>query len=172
MSSPHNRRLLCPATAKEMAASKCSCRSPAEPGALVGASLTCGSDAIPVLLRPRALSHGTSRCFVPASSPCNTRCLGALRTGGMSAEARTTWNHGCGPFFLQSAEPCADPPTSPFIAAGSSGCQGRKLSSTAVHQFEAARHFSPAKRFRVLLPHCSPNKLMNFACLSKLQSMF
>ena len=50
--SPRNSRLLCLAPAKEMIASRCSCRSPVGPGALMGASLTCGTHAIPVLLRP------------------------------------------------------------------------------------------------------------------------
>ena len=49
-SSPRNRRLLCLAPTKEMTASRCSCRSPVGSGALMGASLTCGSDAMPLLL--------------------------------------------------------------------------------------------------------------------------
>ena len=69
MSSLRNRRFLWPAFAK--AAPWCSCLF------LWGlvhpwASLTCGSDAIPVLLRP--CSHCTSRCLVPAFSP--TRAAG------------------------------------------------------------------------------------------------
>ena len=55
MSSPRNRRLLCPAPAKETMASMCSCLSPAGPGALLGDSLTWGSEAMPVLLRPCSL---------------------------------------------------------------------------------------------------------------------
>ena len=77
MSSSRNRRLLCPSPAKEMIASRCSCRSPVGPGALMDASLTCGSDTIPVLLWP--CSHGSCRCFVPATSPCSPRCLSTFQ---------------------------------------------------------------------------------------------
>ena len=41
-----------------------------------------------------------SRCFVPATSPSNTRRLGTLGTRRMSFTARAPWNQGCGPVFL------------------------------------------------------------------------
>ena len=92
MSSARNRRLLCSAPAKERTASRCSCRSPVGPGALIGASLTCGSDAIPVLLRSCSLIPPRAALY-----PCNTRSLSALRTGGVSTEAKAPWDRGCGP---------------------------------------------------------------------------
>ena len=55
ISRPQNKRLLWPAPVKETMASRCSWRSPAGPGALIGDSLTWGSEAIPVLLRPCSL---------------------------------------------------------------------------------------------------------------------
>ena len=51
-SSTLNILLLSPAQAKATRASRCSCRSPVGRGALMGASSTCGSEEIPVLLRP------------------------------------------------------------------------------------------------------------------------
>ena len=65
MSSPRNRRLLSPAPAKEMTASRCSCRSPVGPSELMGASLTCGSDAMPVLLRPCSLIASCAALYLP-----------------------------------------------------------------------------------------------------------
>ena len=52
VSRPRNRHLLCPTPATVTTASRCSCRSPVGPGAVMGAKLTYGSDAVPVLLRP------------------------------------------------------------------------------------------------------------------------
>ena len=46
----HNVRLLFPVTVKATTASTCSCLSPVGPRAPLGASLTCGSNAAPVLL--------------------------------------------------------------------------------------------------------------------------
>ena len=51
MSTARNRRLLWPVPAKETMASRCSCRSPVGPGALIGESWTWGNEAMPVLLR-------------------------------------------------------------------------------------------------------------------------
>ena len=89
-------RLLWPAPAKETTASRCSCRSPVGPGALIGDSLTWGNEAIPVLL-PTLLPHRAPRQFVSPSAPGDSGRLGALRTGGMSSNARTPRNEGCGP---------------------------------------------------------------------------
>ena len=50
-----NGLLFCPAPAKAIMASRCCCRSPVGLGALMGASLTRGSEANPVLLRLRSL---------------------------------------------------------------------------------------------------------------------
>ena len=55
MSRPRNRRLLWPAPAKETLAPRCSCLSPVGPGALIGDSVTYGSEAMPVLIRPCSL---------------------------------------------------------------------------------------------------------------------
>ena len=60
-------RLLCPAPANATIASKLSCLAPEDPGALTGASLTCGSDATPVLLRP--FSPMTLRASLYLSPP-------------------------------------------------------------------------------------------------------
>ena len=57
-------------------ASKGSCRSPEGLGALMGASLTCGSDATPVLTAG-LLPHCAPRWFVPSTASSNTRSLGA-----------------------------------------------------------------------------------------------
>ena len=54
-SRTQNIRHLCPALTKAMIASRCSCRSPKGTGGLMGARLTCRSDATPVLLRPCSL---------------------------------------------------------------------------------------------------------------------
>ena len=58
--------------AKETIASKCSCRSPGGPGAPTCASLTCGSNAIPVLLRPCSLI-ALRAALSPSSSPGRKR---------------------------------------------------------------------------------------------------
>ena len=81
MLGPRNKRAFWPAPAKETMASKCSCRSPVGPGALISDSLTCGSEAIPVLFRP-----------------CSLIALGAaLYRSGMRPDARTPRDQGCGP---------------------------------------------------------------------------
>ena len=86
MSRPWKRRLLWPAPAKETTPSRCSCRSPAGPGALTGGSFdveqrsdTCFASTL--------LPHRAPRQFVSPSSPSGSRRLGALRTGGMSSNA-------------------------------------------------------------------------------------
>ena len=99
-----------PAPARETTASKCSCLSSVGPGALTGDSWTCGSEAIPVLFRP-LLPHRAPCRFVPSTTPGNSRRLDALRTCGMSRGMRAVFQ-----FLRQSAEPCAAPPTSPFMA--------------------------------------------------------
>ena len=50
---------------EEMIASRCSCRSPVSPGPLMGANLTCGSDAIPVMLRPCYLIAVRAALYLP-----------------------------------------------------------------------------------------------------------
>ena len=55
ISRPRSKRFLWPAPAKETMASRCSCRSPVGPGALIGDSTTWCREAIPVLLRPCSL---------------------------------------------------------------------------------------------------------------------
>ena len=107
MSRRWNRPLLWPAHAKETMPSRCSCRSPAGPGALTGDSFdveqrsdTCFASTL--------LPHRAPRPFVSPSSPGGSRRLGALRTGGMSSNALRGATD-------QSLHGFAD---------GSSGCQG------------------------------------------------
>ena len=108
-------------------ASKCSCRSPVGPGATHGrqfdvrerSDTCCGS----ALLPHRAPSH-----FVPSTAPGNSRRLGALRTGGMSSNARTPRNQGCSPVFAavcRALHGAAHQSLHGF-ADGSSGCQGTR----------------------------------------------
>ena len=92
MSSARNRHLFCPTPAKEMIASRCSCGSLVQPGEVMGASLTCGSDAITCFAAP--LIPHAPRCFVPTASPSSTRCFGTFRTGGLSSGARAPRNQG------------------------------------------------------------------------------
>ena len=57
-----------PAPAMATMASRCSCRSPGGPGALTGASLMCGSEEKPVLLRASLrMSRVTCLCCFPSS---------------------------------------------------------------------------------------------------------
>ena len=113
MSRSRNKRLLWPAPAKETMASRCSCRSPVGPNALIGDSLTWGNEGMPVLLQPctpnRAPCH-----FVPSTAPSNSRRLGVLRTGGTSSNAQAPRNERCGP--IPAAVCWAQHPTSPFTA--------------------------------------------------------
>ena len=51
---------------EEMTASKCYCRSPVGAGALMGASLTCGSDEIPFLLRPCSIKAPPAALYLPS----------------------------------------------------------------------------------------------------------
>ena len=62
----------------------------------MGASWTCGSDAIPVLLRPCSLTALDAVFFLPPL-PSNTRRLGTFRASGMSSGARPPRDQGCGP---------------------------------------------------------------------------
>ena len=78
------------------------------PGALLGARLTCGSDAIPVLLRPCSL--------IAPRAAMQHALLERTPYWWMSSGARAARNQAVVQFFRQSAEPCADPPTSPFAA--------------------------------------------------------
>ena len=105
-----NGLLFCPAPAKAMMASRCSCRSPVGPKALI--EMWERSDSC----LPAALfSHGAAGCFVSTSTPsCLTRLSSALE--------------GCAPWpelrrikavlqcFRHSADPVAAPPTSSFMA--------------------------------------------------------
>ena len=77
-------------------------------GALLGARLTCGSDAIPVLLRPCS--------FIAPRAAMQHALLQRTPYWWMSSGARAARNQAVVQFFRQSAEPCADPPTSPFAA--------------------------------------------------------
>ena len=77
--------------AKETMASRCSCRSPVGPGALMGASFTCGADEMPDLLRPGMLC-----------------CLTVFLLGRVRTAASASWNETVHCFW-QSVE-------RPFIA--------------------------------------------------------
>ena len=91
-----------PAPAKETMAFKWSCRSPVGTRTLTGEGLTCGSDVIPVLLRP---------CSLIVLRSC---CLGAL------CATRAPWDEGCGPVpaAVSGTLGCTSllSPTSPFMA--------------------------------------------------------
>ena len=89
-------RHLCPALAKAMMASRCSCRSPVDRGALTSASLTCGSEAI-LFLAASLVSHSAAGCRVSASAPSCLCRLNSLRVRGMCTLARAPRNQGCGP---------------------------------------------------------------------------
>ena len=78
-----------------MASLGCSCRSPMGPGALMGDSLTCGSEAIPVLVRPCSLIALRASLYRPP--PQAVRATSALSTGGMSSSARAPQDEGCTP---------------------------------------------------------------------------
>ena len=65
MSSSRNKRFFWPNAAKETTASRCSCRSPVEPGELIGDSLTCGSESIPVLFQPCSLLALRAALYLP-----------------------------------------------------------------------------------------------------------
>ena len=65
-------------------------------GALMGVSLTCGSDAIAVFAAA-LFPHCTPRNFVPSTTPSNTRRFGTFRTGGIRSGARAPRDQGCGP---------------------------------------------------------------------------
>ena len=59
----------------------------------MGASLTCGSDAMPVLLRPCSLMALRAALHL-ATSPSSTRRLGTFRGGEVGAKVRALWNQG------------------------------------------------------------------------------
>ena len=77
-------------------------------------SFACGArsthDAIPVLLRPCFLIALRAALYLPP-----LHCLDALRTGGWVPLPELRGIRAAVQFFQQSAEPCAAPPTSPFI---------------------------------------------------------
>ena len=72
-----------PSPAKEMIAPRCSCRSPVGPGALMDASLTCGSDTVPVLLWPCSLMAPTAALHLPLHAALAASAHS--NAGGMSA---------------------------------------------------------------------------------------
>ena len=113
--SSRNKRLLWPASAKETMASRCSCRSSVGLGALVGDSLTCGSDAIPVLLRPFSLIALRAILYLPAHQAIRAASAHSA-TGGMCSNAKLRGVRAVVQFLRQSAEPCAAPPTSLLMA--------------------------------------------------------
>ena len=102
MSRPRNKRLW-PAPAKETMTPTCSCRSPVGPKTLMGASLTCGIDATPVLLRPCSLIAPRAALYLPPLQ--SIRAASALSAVvGVSASARLRGSRAVAQFFQQSAE--------------------------------------------------------------------
>ena len=116
MSSPRNRRLICPDPVKEMIASKCSYRSPCGDRSLHG----CQFD-----VRERR-----DACFAAPLFPSSRLALPCIfhhsKQHAPSRHILHWWDEfrfrsstGSGQWscsFGQSAEPCAAPPTSPFMA--------------------------------------------------------
>ena len=107
------------ASSGQTVASRCSRRSPAGPGELNGDSLTWGSEAI---LAPSSRSAPVCIALPPGKSGH----LGAVRTGGMSSDARTPRDEGCSPVpaAVRRALRGATDQSLHGFAGGSSGCQG------------------------------------------------
>ena len=99
-------------------------------------------------------SHGTSRCFVPAASPSNTCCLGTFRAPGMSSRGRAPRDQGCCSVLptVGRALRFSTHESLHGFADGSCGCQGASSPSTLFVRLWLHDSFSPAKRFRMLLP--------------------
>ena len=83
-----------------------------QPRSAHGPSLTCGSDAIPVLLRPCSLiALRTALYLLPPLPPSPSSSLPQAPRAASQSSALVGVQ-----FFRQSAEPSAAPPTSPFMA--------------------------------------------------------
>ena len=128
--------LFCPAPAKAMMASRGSGRSPVGFGALVGATLACGSEASAVLLRSLFL-QSTAGCSVSASAPSCLSRLISLRVRGMCILARDLKKQSCGPVlptfcWLRS---CSTNESFRGFAGRSSGRQGTLFFGLRLHGF-------------------------------------
>ena len=160
ISRPRNRRHLCPAPAKEMMVSRCSSSSPVGHGALMSVILTCGSDSIPVLLR-------AALYFPPLQATRAASATSALV--GWVPEPELRGIRAVVQFFRQSAELCAAPPTSPFIAL--------LMDPLAVKAQARFPHCSSVSdcTIRFLLrsgPECGWSNITDLARLPKLKSKF
>ena len=131
----------------------------------MGASLTCGSDTIPVLLRPCSLIALRAALYLP---PPQARRAASAHPAlvGWVPEPELRGIRGVVQFFRQSAGPCAG------MAYGSPGRQGAGSFPTLFISLWLHYSFSPAKRSRVLLPQQSSNKLTDLARLPKLKPKF
>ena len=113
----------------------------------MGASLTCGSDANPALLRPCSLIALRAALYLPPL-PGNTRCLVTFSIGGMSSEARASRNQVCGPFLstVCRALRCSTHESFHLCADGFPGRQGVSSFPTLFISSWLHFSFSPAKR--------------------------
>ena len=147
MSSPRNKHLLWPGPANETMASRCSCSSPVDPGALMGASLTCGSDARPVLLRPCSLTALRAALYL-SPPPSNPRRLGTFCNGGMSASAELRRVRAVVQFFSTVSRALRTATHKSFhgFADGYSGCQGACSFPALFIRLRLHHPFSPAER--------------------------
>ena len=127
---------------------------PEGPRALIGARLTCGSDAIPVLLRPCSVIPLRANLYRPPLQASATRA---------------PQNQGCGPVLptICGTLRCSTHGSFHGFAEGSSGCQGAGSFATLFVRLWLHYSFSSAKRTRVLLPQYLCNKLTDFAHLPK-----
>ena len=63
--------------------------------------------------------------FVPSTAPGNSSRLGALRTGGMTSNARAPWDESCSPVPATISR-CSTDESFQSFDDGSSNCQGAK----------------------------------------------
>ena len=99
------------------------------------------------------LSHRAPRQFVSPSTPGNSSRLGALRTGGMSSNARAPWDESCNPVsaaVCRAMRGAANKSLHGF-ADGPSGCQGARSFPALFACLWPHLVCCPAKRSRVLL---------------------
>ena len=155
MSSSRKRRLLWPAPVKETTASTCSCHSPTGPGALIGDSLTCGSEAMPVLFSA-LLPHR------------------ALRTGEMSSNARASRDESSSPVSATVSRALRGPAHQSLrgFADGSSGCQSSRSLPAVFVCLLLHPSCRSAKRPRVLLTHDLGDQITDLPRFPQVKSQF
>ena len=155
MSSPRNRRLLCPAPAKDTMASKWSCRSPVRPGGAARYLFPCGLALSWHLALPCTFHHPKQPALPRHTLHCE-----------MSSVARAPWNQGCSPVLstICGTLRCSTHESFHGFADGSSGCQGASSFATLFVRLWLRYSCSPAKRTRVLLHQNLCNKLTDCLC--------